>query len=184
MERNSDDVAGVGNTGGTSAGTGGYAAGSAGGAMGGTADTSSFSGGVGSTTGESGNLADRARDVTGTAKEKLANVGSTVRDKAGTAKTSLADALESGAEKLRQRGQSGRLAGATDTSDVAVSGDNRLGQVSDKVAGGMQATADWLRDADMDSLRSGVERQVREHPGRTLLVAVGLGYLIGKAFRK
>jgi len=48
----------------------------------------------------------------------------------------------------------------------------------------MQATADWLRDADLDSLRTGVERQVKEHPGRTLLFAVGLGYLLGKAFRK
>jgi hypothetical protein len=25
---------------------------------------------------------------------------------------------------------------------------------------------------------------VKEHPGRTLLIAVGLGYLLGKAFRK
>jgi hypothetical protein len=48
----------------------------------------------------------------------------------------------------------------------------------------MQATADWLRDADLDNLRSGLERQVKEHPGRTLLLAVGLGYLVGKAFRK
>lgn len=179
MERNSDDLAGTGNPGGTS----GFAAGSAGGAVGSTGSSSNFSSDAGST-GDSGSLSGRARDAAGTAKDKLADVGSTVRDKAGSAKNSLADALESGADKLRQRGQGGRLAGATDTSEIAVSGDNRLGQVSDKVAGGMQATADWLRDADMNNLRSGVEQQVREHPGRTLLVAVGLGYLIGKAFRK
>ena len=65
----------------------------------------------------------------------------------------------------------------------SVSGDG-VSQVTDKVAGGMQATADWLRDADLDGMRSGVERQVKEHPGRTLLIAVGLGYLLGKAFRK
>jgi len=59
-----------------------------------------------------------------------------------------------------------------------------VSQVADRVAGGMQATADWLRDADLDSMRVGVERQVKEHPGRTLLIAVGLGYLLGKAFRK
>ena len=28
-----------------------------------------------------------------------------------------------------------------------------------------------------------LEKQVKEHPGRTLLIAAGLGYLIGKAFR-
>ena len=48
----------------------------------------------------------------------------------------------------------------------------------------MQSTADWLRDADLDGMREGVERQVKEHPGRSLLIAVGLGYLLGKAFRK
>lgn len=179
MERNSDDLAGAGSTGMGNAGTSGYAGGSASGTTG-SSMGSDLSDTASSTM---DNVADRARDVAGTAKDKLADVGSTVRDKAGSAKNSLADALESGAEKLRQRAQSGQLSGATGAGSVAVS-DNRVGQMADRLAGGMQASADWLRDADLDNLRSGVERQVREHPGRTLLVAVGLGYLIGKAFRK
>jgi len=48
----------------------------------------------------------------------------------------------------------------------------------------MQSSADWLRDADLDGLKTGIERQVKEHPGRTLLIAVGIGYLLGKALRK
>lgn len=175
MERNADDLSG--SAGGTGTGTG-----SAGG-YGSNSDVSSSSGYAAGGT-ETG-IADRARGVAGSAKEKLANVGSTVREQAGTAKDKLADALESGADKLRQRAGSGtqQLAGETGSTGLAVS-DNRVNQVSEKVAGGMQATADWLRDADLDSMRSGVERQVKEHPGRTLLIAVGLGYLLGKAFRK
>jgi hypothetical protein len=167
-------------------GSAGYGAG-AGGA---TGSSTAATGGAGVGTGvgtESTGLKDRARDVAGTAKDKLADVGATVREQAGTAKNKLADALEAGADKLRQRNASSQLAGATTTAgttDVAVTGDNRVSQVTDKVAGGMQATADWLRDADLDSLRDGVERQVKEHPGRTLLIALGLGYLLGKAFRK
>jgi hypothetical protein len=61
---------------------------------------------------------------------------------------------------------------------------NRLSEATNQLAGGLQASADWLRDADLDGLKSGVERQVKEHPGRTLAVAVGVGYLLGKAFRK
>src|SRR5439155_22371493 len=65
---------------------------------------------------------DRARDVAGTTQSKLADVGSTIRERAGTAKDSLADALESGAEKLRQRGQGAQggdgLAGATSAGSV------------------------------------------------------------------
>lgn len=138
---------------------------------------------------------DRARDIAGTAQEKLADVGSSVRERSGQVKNSLADALHSGAEKLRQRttststsgstsGSTSQLAGATDVGSVAVTADSRTAQVGNKVATGMDAAADFIRDADLDSLKTGVERQVKEHPGRTLLIAAGLGYLLGKAFRK
>jgi ElaB/YqjD/DUF883 family membrane-anchored ribosome-binding protein len=128
-------------------------------------------------------LAERARNVAGTAQEKLADVGSTVRERAGTLKDSLADALDSGADRLRHRGGQSGLATATDIGSVAVPADGRTTQVTTRVAGGMEATADWLRQTDLDSMKLGIERQVKEHPGRTLLVAVGLGYLLGKAFR-
>jgi ElaB/YqjD/DUF883 family membrane-anchored ribosome-binding protein len=131
---------------------------------------------------EQQNLKDRAKGAIGSANERLADVGSTVREKAGGMKNKLANALESGAEKLR--GSSGAtLAGATTAGTTTVEGDGRLSQVSDRVAGGMQATADWLRDADLDGMKTGIERQVKDHPGRTLLIAAGLGYLIGRAFR-
>jgi len=148
-----------------------------------TQGTSQGAGGAGA--GDDQGLADRARDLAGSAQEKLADVGSSVRERAGNLKDSLADALESGADKLRARADGsgdGQLAGAGGGS-IAMS-DGRVAQVTDRVAGGMEATADWLRDADLDSLKSSVERQVREHPGRTLLIAVGVGYLLGKAFRK
>ena len=195
MERNADGLSG-----GSSGGAGG-SAGSTGGGYGNSGDLTGSAGyGVGSggstgagtggssfggssSTDAGGGITDRARDIAGNAKDKLADVGSNVRQGAGTAKDKLADALASGADKLRQRGGRGQLSGSTGTADITVSGDG-VSQVTDRVAGGMQATADWLRDADIDSMRMGVERQVKEHPGRTLLIAVGLGYLIGKAFRK
>ncbi len=44
----------------------------------------------------------------------------------------------------------------------------------------MSKSADWLRNGD---LKADIEQQVRENPGRTLLIALGLGYVLGKAFR-
>jgi ElaB/YqjD/DUF883 family membrane-anchored ribosome-binding protein len=137
--------------------------------------------------GQGGGMTDRARDIAGTAQEKLADVGSSVRERAGTLKDSLADALESGADKLRARtgsDQSGQLAAGTGGGSMALENDSRATQVTEKVAGGMTATADWLRDADLDGLKTSLETQVKEHPGRTLLIAAGLGYLLGKALRK
>jgi len=209
MERNSNDNFGNQNTSDASSGAGfggtsgqGSQAGSQGstasgaGGYGGSTGAASGTGGYGGTsdtgfnrdTANQSGLGDRASNAMGTAKDKLADAGSTVREKAGTFKTSLADALESGAERLRQQGAGGgQIAGASATGGSAgmVSSDtNRMADVSNQVAGGLQASADWLRDADLDGLKSGLERQVKEHPGRTLAVAVGLGYLLGKAIRK
>jgi hypothetical protein len=193
MERNADGYTGgsSGGAGGAAGSTGGYGnsgdlTGSAGygpGTSGSTSGGVSGSSSGGSPSTDASGIADRARDIAGNAKDKLADVGSSVRQGAGTAKDKLADALSSGADKLRQRGGRGQLSGSTGSADITVSGDG-VSQVADRVAGGMQATADWLRDADLDGMRTGVERQVKEHPGRTLLIAVGLGYLLGKAFRK
>lgn len=141
--------------------------------------------GTGGSAEQSEGIRERAKNVVGSAGEKLAGVGSTARERAGNAKEKLASALESGAERLRDRTQGGSvaLAGAGAEGSNAIQADGRVAQVSDKVAGGMEATAEWLRDADIDGIKTGIERQVKEHPGRTLLIAVGLGYLVGRAFR-
>jgi len=172
---------GFGNTGDVS-GAQGYSAGT-------TANVGQGLPSAGTSTGnqdqQSQGFTDRARDIAGSAQEKLADVGSTVRDRAGNLKNSLADALDSGANRLRNRGGGTQsdLAGSSTAGSVALENDGRMAQVNSKVASGMESTADWLRNADLDNLRTGIERQVKDHPGRTLLIAAGLGYLVGKAFR-
>jgi ElaB/YqjD/DUF883 family membrane-anchored ribosome-binding protein len=133
---------------------------------------------------QSQSLKDRARGAIGTAGGRLADVGSTVRDRAGAARDKIADALESGADRLRHRASvDAALAGATAAGSTPITGEGRVAHISDRVAGGMERSAEWLRDADLDNLKSSVEQQVKEHPARTLLIAAGLGYLIGRAFR-
>lgn len=132
----------------------------------------------------SGGLSDRARTIAGSTQDKLADVGSAVRDRTNNLKDSLADALDSGATKLRNRNQPGAMAGATEGGAVAVQREGRLADLSSNLAGGMSATASWLRDGDFQDFKVGIEKQVKEHPGRSLLLAIGVGYLIGKAFRR
>ena len=174
-------------TGGSMSGSGMGGGGMSGGSMGGGATGGSDAGFSRDAGAGGAGLADRARDVANNAGDKLSGVGSQVRDKAGNLKNTLADALESGAERLRSQGAGGgQIAGANATGGTSgmLADDSRLAGATNQLAGGLQASADWLRDADLDGLRTGVERQVKEHPGRTLAVAVGLGYLLGKAFKK
>jgi hypothetical protein len=140
------------------------------------ADTS-FSGAPGSM--GAGTSTEGVGGKVGKAREKIS-------ERAGELKTSLADKLEQGAEKLRQRAQggTGQYAGATGDGTVGVSQNDKMTQVADKVAGGMQSTANWVRNADLETVKGDIERQVKEHPARSLLVAVGLGYVLGKAFRR
>ena len=111
---------------------------------------------------------------------RVRGVASSVKNKASGLPAMLADGLQAGAEALRQRRASAEVPG----SSVAISNDPTIAAVTDTLASGMQSSADWLRDADIDKLKEGVEKQVKEHPARTLLVALGAGYLIGKAFRR
>ena len=140
--------------------------------------------GSGSSFGDSADsLADKAKSGIGSATDKAKSGLGTAKDKATELKASLADKLEAGAEKLRSQSQGGSYAGATGQGSVGTDG-NALGQVSDKLATGMQSTADFLRNADLDNMKQGIEKQVKENPGRSLLIAAGLGYLLGKAFKK
>ena len=114
----------------------------------------------------------------------------------GGVREKLADVLESGAGRLRERGARGAgtdanpdtsgatFAGVTGGGTVSVeTGGATAAQVTERVAGGMDAAANWLREADIDGLKQGIERQVKDHPARTLIIAAGIGYLLGRAFR-
>jgi hypothetical protein len=113
---------------------------------------------------------------------RMKNVATAVKQKASTIPAMLADGLEAGAEALRQRRPSPNA--TTPGTSVAVASDSSIDAVTDTLATGMQSSAEWIRDADLDKLKSGVEKQVKEHPARSLLVALGAGYLIGKILRR
>lgn len=113
---------------------------------------------------------------------EIKSVASSVKDKAAAIPSMLADGLQAGAEALRQR--RAPAGNAPPGSSVAVAEDSTIAAVTDTLATGMQSSADWLRDADIDKLKQGVEKQVKEHPARSLLVALGAGYLIGKILRR
>jgi hypothetical protein len=125
---------------------------------------------------------DQTNTDDGGVSGRVRSVASSVKQKASTIPAMLADGLEAGAEALRQQRPS--TSGTTPGSSVAVANDSSITAVTDTLASGMQSSAEWLRDADLDKLKSGVEKQVKEHPARSLLVALGAGYLIGKALRR
>ncbi len=180
MERNADDTFGATGEQGSTGGSNAYGTSGAG-MAGGGAPVGGFSTGNSPSDagGQMGSQTGRAEQ----AKEKVQEKFGQVKDKARDLQASLADRLDAGADKLRQRNQNATLAGATAGASGTSAGlmsDERVANVQDSVARGMSKSADWLRNGDM---KADIEKQVRENPGRTLLIALGVGYVLGKAFR-
>jgi hypothetical protein len=173
MERNGDDMFGTTGDQGSTGGTNSF--GTTGAGVGGTAGStagSDFSASTSSSTTETSKT-DKAKSAV---QDKLGQVKEKARDLSST----LADRLDAGADKMRQRNQNATLAGATGGASAGVVSDERMANVQDSAARAMSKSADWLRNGD---LKADVEKQVRENPGRTLLIALGVGYVLGKAFR-
>ena len=123
-------------------------------------------------------MGDRLQQGREAVTEKLGQV----REKASGLKSTLADKLEAGANTLREKGQSGQLAGAMGGAGATAGvSDERMQQLSGSAANALQSTATFLREGD---LQASIEEQVRTNPGRTLLIALGVGYMLGKALRR
>jgi hypothetical protein len=121
--------------------------------------------------------------TSGTGSERTASTytgGTGLKGRAAGIPAMLADGLQAGADALRQR----RASTSTGSSVTALANDPAIAAVTDSLATGMQSSAEWLRDADMEKLKEGVEKQVKEHPARTLFVALGAGFLLGKVLRR
>lgn len=127
----------------------------------------------------------QARDVAGEklgqAREMAGERLGQAREKATELKATLADKLDQGAEALRNRQQGGapQFGGA---NGGTVGATDSLNKYAAPAATAMEKTAEFLRGEG--DLKSAIEEQVRTAPGRTLLIAVGLGYVLGKAIRR
>jgi hypothetical protein len=140
--------------------------------------------------GDAAGRVQQAKDVAsekyGQAKDAVSSGLGTVKEKASTLNATLADKLEAGASKLRQSAQGGSGSPYAPSTGIggaaALSSDNQqqLGQLGVKAADALQGTANFLREGD---LKATIEEQVRTNPARTLLVALGVGYVLGKALR-
>lgn len=100
----------------------------------------------------------------------------TVRGVTGNVQATLADTLDAGAEALRDR--------LATKSPNAARLRHGLGAAGDAVAERLEGTALWLRENDITDLRDLIDVQLKQHPGRTALVALGLGILIGRSSRR
>lgn len=88
---------------------------------------------------------------------------------------SLADRLEEAAARIADL--------ADEQQKAALPLGGAAGTAVLSTASWLDHAADYLRTADLATIRTDVELQVRERPLRTLLIAAGTGWVLGKIMR-
>jgi ElaB/YqjD/DUF883 family membrane-anchored ribosome-binding protein len=118
---------------------------------------------------------DKAQDTFDAARDKAADlanqaqqVGSQVADKADAATTTVGEKMTDVAQTIRDKAPvSGPVADAADTA-----------------ADTLQRAGTYLRDQDLADMRSDLEGLIRRHPIESLLIGLGVGYLLARSMRR
>lgn len=100
---------------------------------------------------------------------------------AGRAQEKLDQGMKQAAERIDTL--AGRLDQVADERLTGAGARARAGDVAHSLADTMESVAGYLRSNDTDALRGDLERQMRERPLQTLMVAVAAGWLVGKIVR-
>jgi ElaB/YqjD/DUF883 family membrane-anchored ribosome-binding protein len=111
---------------------------------------------------------DAARDRAANLADQAQQSGTQVVDKVDAATTTVGEKLTDVAQTIRDKApSSGRVADAADaTADT------------------LERTGNYLREQDLSDIRSDLEGLIRRHPFESLLVGLGVGYLLARSMRR
>jgi len=112
-------------------------------------------------------------------KNRISEVASKVKDKAGQAVETVAETLsrENAAEGLE------RTASTIHAGAERVPGGPKLVKMTHSLADGIESTASYLRDHDVQKMGKDVMNLCRRYPTQSLVAALAVGFLIGRSRR-
>ena len=104
------------------------------------------------------------------AQEKLKGIGRSVEDTIDENREPAADKLQGVASSLHEKAASLRSR-------------DRVADFADSAAHKVEATAQYVRDHDVQDMVADMENLIRRHPGQSLMAAAAVGFLLGRTFR-
>ncbi|HVF91364.1 MAG TPA: hypothetical protein VNH22_14965 [Blastocatellia bacterium] len=87
-------------------------------------------------------------------------------------KSTVAEKLYSAADTLQQK------AGQTNQPD------STMATYGTQASEWLNRSADYIRDMDVNKVKSDVQNEVKRNPGRSLLIATAAGLVLGAIFRR
>lgn len=109
---------------------------------------------------------ERASEIAVQAKEKVQGSGKAVRSYIDDKRQPAANALDRTASGIRDR------------SDRSV---NAVVNATNRSAEKLEKTAEYLRSHDAEAMLDDTKTLVKRHPTQSMIVAVALGFLLGRA---
>ena len=103
-------------------------------------------------------------------KEEVAEAGWNLQAKIDEARGPAAEKIQNAAAALHEK--AGTLPGGATAANLA-----------HKTADTMQATAEYVREHEVQKMMADVGAFARRHAGKSLLAAAAVGFLIGRKFR-
>src|SRR5690349_15743584 len=116
-------------------------------------------------------LKDQAAEAASQARNRATEFARTAEAQINDKRKTAAAALDSAAGTVHR---------ASDTLPVG----DRAASFGHAAAGRMESAADYLGDHDVRDMAGDVRRFVKKHPGRSVIAAVAIGFMVGRLFRR
>jgi|CZKS01.1.fsa_nt_gi hypothetical protein len=113
--------------------------------------------------------ATRAGATLSRAQERVKDFGLAAAEKLDEAREGTADALENAACSVRTTGRAGA---------------KTIETMSENAAGNLDSTAAYMRDHDLGGMLSNLRQVIVRNPTAFLVLAAGIGFLVGSGFRR
>ncbi len=118
---------------------------------------------------DSSTLGEKISDTATQVKDKVSDLGRTAADKIDENRGAAAGGLEKAASALHEKAES-------------LPGGEKVTSLAHATADKLNSTADYVREHDVNRMMADVETLVKNNPGRSLLAAAVIGFLVGRAF--
>ena len=115
------------------------------------------------------NLGEKISDTATQVKDKVSDLGCMAADKIDENRDTSAGGLYKAASALHDKADS-------------LPGGEKVSGLAHATADKLSSTGDYVRDHDVNRMIADVETLVKNNPGRSLLAAAAIGFLVGRAF--
>lgn len=115
-----------------------------------------------------GDVRAKASELVDTTRQRASEAGAVAADKVDDAMTATGEQMTNLAQTVRAKAPH----------------EGRAGEIATNTAEALERGGQYLKDADLQVVRSDLERIIREHPVEAMLVGLGLGYMLARVTRR